>query len=97
MTEILQWIHERADQPLSRCFQRLDTYLAPCKIDISQESSDSRLARPKAISYIFFSPKGVRPMTNLLKGGTGDGKGYHNVRSTDPTCNHQHQKSRQFT
>ena len=36
-------------------------------------------------------------MGNLLKGGTGDGKSYRNVQSTDCTGNNLHQKCRQFT
>ena len=36
-------------------------------------------------------------MVNLMKGETGDGKNYHNVRSADSTGDNYYQKSRQLT
>ena len=59
-------------------------------IKISQESSDSRLARPKTMLSHLFIAKEVRPMTKLLKGGARDGESYHNAQSAGCAGNDQY-------
>lgn len=57
-------------------------------IKISQESSDSRLARPRTILSHLFNAKEVRPMTKLFKGGARDGKSYHYAQPAGCSGNH---------
>ena len=78
-------------------FQGVDIRRLTDKIKPSQESCDSRLARPYRILLHILPSRRWCTWQNLMKGGTGDVKSYHNVQSADCPGNDQHQKSRQFT